>query len=250
MEHRRRHRLVLSITALLLIVASVPMIGAAAGSNAEPVVNGADRHQSGIIAWALDRQEAAGLGPPDIDRISVHAEASGCRGNDGYHGNAERRVDLCVAGAGGRFRHTLLPWLAHGWDFQEMLTGGARAEFVDLRHVEDWSGTDLESYEQGKEQLAEIIAWRLDHTAPDYRPAPRQDLPGPAGGLPHPDRHRPAQRDQPLRLTERARQNSSAITKATRAPSTADPATTSHMSWYPDCSISRPVTSGARNTPT
>lgn len=170
MEHSTRTDRLL--TALLSTALAVFGLTTSGTADARPVpeIIGADAPQTEVIEWALDRFETAGIGAPDITSITVHHDGTeNCRGNQGYYTASTRTVDLCVTEVTAFFRHTVLHELAHGWDYQGVVAGDAREAFKRLRDVDHWAEYDEAPwYEQGSEQLAEIIAWGIDHTAPRF----------------------------------------------------------------------------------
>ncbi len=125
-----------------------------------------------LIQWARGRFAAASLSFPDVD-ISFHRDSAPCRGNLGtYYPGDQPRVAVCRThddpALERRFREwALLHELGHAW-IQTNLDSAARERFVELRGAESWADRDLEWFDRGVEQAAEIMAWGLLDREPGF----------------------------------------------------------------------------------
>jgi branched-subunit amino acid transport protein len=144
----------------------------------------------GLLTWALQRFETAGLGAPAIGSITFAGGSGRCTGLAGSveedAGGARLLLCLdegsaCVGPDCMAFtmyaRSTVLHELAHAWELTR-LDEPTRQSFLALRGLEVWKGSrDVPWAQRGAEQAAEIIMWGLLES-----PAPLPRLAGPSCG--------------------------------------------------------------------
>jgi hypothetical protein len=149
---------------------------------AEPVWSGsvdgvdvynATNEQIELVAWALERFTSVGLAPPPVSHVTFPPTAACEEGFSGmsYHTDTGGNIDVCTSSMqlvdqrGGRVplapRRTILHELGHLWA-SAYVDARTRRAFVDLLHLEAWSGVGWES--SGSEQAAEILMWGLMDT--------------------------------------------------------------------------------------
>jgi branched-subunit amino acid transport protein len=141
----------------------------------------------GLLAWALGRFEAAGIGAPAIGSITFAGGSGRCAGLGGnVEADAEgARLLLCLDKGAACVgpdctaftmyaRSTVLHELAHAWELTR-LDEPTRQGFLLLRDLDVWRGSrDVPWAQRGVEQAAEIIMWGLLETP---LPLPRLDGP-------------------------------------------------------------------------
>jgi hypothetical protein len=142
----------------------------AIGSDEVQIVNGSDA-QRDLVAWAIGRYTDAGLPPPTPRSVAFPPSAT-CVLVAGLAVDTGEGVDLqlCFGQAEAcadpdctptlTARSTLIHELGHVWTVQHA-DETTRAEFLELRGLEDWNGPDLAWDERGTEHAAEILAWGL-----------------------------------------------------------------------------------------
>lgn len=136
------------------------------------IYNGSDALEE-LVTWALHRYQVAGMAVPEPNSIAFPPSPR-CRGVSGLAVDTGEGLEvqmcfgeeeLCKPGTGCTApslvaRLNLLHELAHVW-LSTHVDEAVRAEFLELRGLDLWWGSELPWVEMGVEHAAEITAWGL-----------------------------------------------------------------------------------------
>ena len=119
-------------------------------------VTGGTEKQRGLVVWALEQYENAGLDIPVL-QFHLHLDTSACKGNSGSfaHGATPWRITLCTED-----RIVFLHEIGHAWS-KYALTQSERAEYVEQRGMESWNDPETPWRARGSEDAANTLAWGL-----------------------------------------------------------------------------------------
>jgi hypothetical protein len=120
-------------------------------------VVGGTAEQRAVVAWAVERYEAAGMRLPQVE-IRFHADPVACGANSGYY--AGGRLDVCVTEISPYARNVVLHELAHAWCDRNLMASTID-RFLRLRGLRTWNDPRVAWGLRGTEQAAEIIAWAV-----------------------------------------------------------------------------------------
>lgn len=114
-----------------------------------------------IVAWALDLFDQAGLNRPAV-RLVGHDDPEACRGRNGiaFDRGDHTEIGLCTPEVAAHVDFLILHELVHAYEHQ-FVSDDVRGEFLELRGLEQWRGSDLAWHEAGAEHAAEILVWGL-----------------------------------------------------------------------------------------
>jgi hypothetical protein len=142
---------------LVLVLA----ILASAGAHSRPMnegvrLVGGTSTEQGMVRWALERYQAAGLELPPVE-VHFHPDPTGCGDNSGFYRGG--RLDVCITGQAEPYaRKVVVHELAHAWS-EASLTAEDRERFLGLRDLPTWNSWGEPWGMRGCEQAAEIITW-------------------------------------------------------------------------------------------
>jgi hypothetical protein len=141
------------------------------------VVTGSAPALDGLVRWALERFEVAGMQPPPVASVAFATATGRCDGIAGQvtMGVSGGDVLLCIDEAGACLdegcptgyriaaRLTILHELAHVWEAAS-IDDEVRAEYLERTGLATWMAARSPWAERGGERAAETIMWGLmDH---------------------------------------------------------------------------------------
>jgi hypothetical protein len=144
----------------------VLLLGAfGAGPSTRLEVSGGTADQRQLLAWAVDRFEAAGLELPPLEfRFTDDRDA--CAQHLGYY--RDGTIWFCHEGTSDMAERGIVHELAHSW-IETTLPTDVRARFLELRGLSTWNDPGVSWDERGSEQSAEILAWAIGDQATGIR---------------------------------------------------------------------------------
>jgi hypothetical protein len=137
-------------------------------------VRGGSPGLQGLLVWAFERFETAGLAPPDVASVTFASATGRCEGIAGRVDPgrvASVDVLLCLDAAAAcrdqrcttyRFgaRQTVLHELAHVWE-RTQLDEARRQRYRETTGLGSWMGVEVPWAERAGERAAEVLMWGL-----------------------------------------------------------------------------------------
>jgi hypothetical protein len=164
-----QHNLAIGIGGLVILVVTIGIgtQGPIPIADADiTFINGTEQEHE-LTDWATGRFAAAGLELPELT-VSYHSDTAACDGFIGIYRSGAGQLQICNRGnRRTEPRHTVLHELAHAWSFTT-LSGDDIDRFNDHRGLRLWQG-DEAWWQQGAEQLAEIVLWGVQDPSDPFR---------------------------------------------------------------------------------
>jgi hypothetical protein len=130
-----------------------------------PATNGKRRQRAGPAGEAAGKCRFLLLARKDcteLARLVGHDDPEICRGRNGiaFDRGDHTEIGLCTREVEAHVEFLILHELAHAYEHQ-FVSDEVREEFLELRGLERWRGSDLAWHEAGAEHTAEILVWGL-----------------------------------------------------------------------------------------